>query len=150
MRAMSSEQRRTTSEKWKWRRREAIIRDDYTCQECGAQGGPEGDANLEVHHITPAAEGGSDSLENLETLCKDCHRSGRENPGWFEQEYGTDDFLAALEDEDGVAGTSALAEAVGCSSRHALNRLRELEDVGKVSSKDVGRSLVWMLADESE
>jgi hypothetical protein len=77
-------------------------------------------------------------------------RERDDDSGKYTDAYGDDDFLAALEDEDGVAGTSALAEAVGCSSRHALNRLRELEDVGKVSSKDVGRSLVWMLADESE
>ena len=32
------------SQEFKWRRNEAIIRDDYTCQYCGAVGGPEGDA----------------------------------------------------------------------------------------------------------
>jgi len=58
---------------WEWRRREAIIRDDYTCQDCGDVGGPEGDTNLEVHHKTPVSEGGSNSLDNLITLCKSCH-----------------------------------------------------------------------------
>jgi len=75
-------------------------------------------------------------------------RKRDEESGKYTDSYGDDDFLAALRDEDGVAGTSDLAAAVGCSSRHALNRLRELEDAGKVTSKDVGRSLVWMLDNE--
>ena len=68
--------------------------------------------------------------------------------GKYTDAYDDDEFLTALRDENGVAGTSALADAVGCTSRNALNRLRELEDAGKVQSKDVGRSLVWMLADD--
>lgn len=28
---------------------------------------------LEIHHITPQAEGGSDDLENLICLCRNCH-----------------------------------------------------------------------------
>ena len=50
-----------------------IIRDEYTCQDCGAKGGPEGEAELHVHHITPVSDGGSDALANLETLCRHCH-----------------------------------------------------------------------------
>ena len=74
-------------------------------------------------------------------------RERDEESGKYTDTYADDEFLAALRDEDGVAGTSSLADAVGCTSRHALNRLRELEDAGKVTSKDVGRSLVWMLLD---
>jgi hypothetical protein len=70
---MSSETPRTATGEWKWRRREVIIRDEYTCQDCGDRGGPEGDANLEVHHITPVEEGGTDNCDNLETLCSNCH-----------------------------------------------------------------------------
>jgi GTP-sensing pleiotropic transcriptional regulator CodY len=75
-------------------------------------------------------------------------RERDEESGKYTDAYADDEFLAALHDEDGVAGTSDLADAVGCTSRHALNRLRELEDAGQVTSKDVGRSLVWMLADD--
>jgi 5-methylcytosine-specific restriction protein A len=31
--------------------------------------------NLEVDHIKPLADGGTDSLDNLQILCTDCHRS---------------------------------------------------------------------------
>jgi predicted ArsR family transcriptional regulator len=77
-------------------------------------------------------------------------RKRDDESGKYTDAYGDDEFLAALRDEGGVAGTSDLADAVGCSSRHALNRLRELEDDGQVTSKDVGRSLVWMLAEGDE
>lgn len=75
-------------------------------------------------------------------------RERDEESGQYTDAYSDDEFLAALAEEDGVAGTTALSEAVGCTSRHALNRLRELEEAGKVKSKDVGRSLVWMLVDD--
>ena len=29
---------------------------------------------IEAHHIIPVSEGGKDMLDNLITLCKDCHR----------------------------------------------------------------------------
>jgi len=75
-------------------------------------------------------------------------RERDEESGKYTDAYRDNEFLAALRDEDGVAGTSDLADSVGCTSRHALNRLRELEKVGEVTSKDVGRSLVWMLAED--
>jgi 5-methylcytosine-specific restriction endonuclease McrA len=59
---MSNEMPRTLTEEWKWRRREAIIRDSYACQDCGARGGLEGDVRLEVHHIQPVAKGGGEAI----------------------------------------------------------------------------------------
>jgi len=77
-------------------------------------------------------------------------RQRDEESGKYTDAYGDDEFLAALEEESGIAGTSDLADAVGCTSRHALNRLRELEEAGEITSKDVGRSLVWMFAGTDE
>ena len=52
-------------------RREAVLhRDNYTCQCCGKK-----NCRLEVHHIVFRRNGGSDSLENLITLCEDCHKA---------------------------------------------------------------------------
>ena len=59
-----------------------IIRDNYTCQECGITGiiinehGQPIPCNrgLEVHHIIPVSEGGSDHISNLITLCEECHK----------------------------------------------------------------------------
>jgi len=48
-------------------------RDNYTCQDCGAQGGYAGDVELHAHHITPKSQGGTHEPENLITLCASCH-----------------------------------------------------------------------------
>ena len=45
-----------------------LSRDNYTCQICGAK-----QAKLEVHHIRLRSEGGSNRMDNLVVLCKDCH-----------------------------------------------------------------------------
>lgn len=50
---------------------EVFKRDLFTCQYCGAT--PPG-AVLEVDHIEPVAEGGSDEEGNLVTACWDCNR----------------------------------------------------------------------------
>lgn len=46
-----------------------LRRDSHTCQRCGST-----DNQLDVHHIIPRRDGGSDDLENLKTLCSYiCH-----------------------------------------------------------------------------
>ena len=45
-----------------------LSRDNYTCQICKAQ-----NTQLQVHHIQFRSQGGSNSMENLITLCKECH-----------------------------------------------------------------------------
>ena len=51
-------------------REHALVRDNYTCQCCGKK-----NCRVEVHHIVFRRNGGSDSLENLITLCEDCHNT---------------------------------------------------------------------------
>lgn len=51
-------------------RAHALDRDNYTCQHCGAK-----NVRLEVHHIKYRSQGGSDDLDNLITLCEDCHHN---------------------------------------------------------------------------
>lgn len=46
-----------------------LSRDNYTCQICG-----EKDSKLEVHHIQFRSKGGSNRMDNLVTLCCDCHK----------------------------------------------------------------------------
>lgn len=65
---------------WDQRRRRVYKRDDYTCQNCGNQGGSYGDTELHAHHIVNVASGGSHDLTNLITLCADCH-TATHNPG---------------------------------------------------------------------
>jgi hypothetical protein len=51
-------------------RPEILARDSLICQACGQK---KQRKNLEVHHITPRASGGSDDPTNLVTLCRQCH-----------------------------------------------------------------------------
>jgi 5-methylcytosine-specific restriction endonuclease McrA len=46
-----------------------LRRDGWRCQSCGAM------SNLEVHHREFRSHSGSDSEENLITLCSTCHAS---------------------------------------------------------------------------
>lgn len=52
-------------------RKEVFKRDNYTCKECGAKKS-EG-ATLHIDHIIPISKGGTDELDNLQTLCSDCN-----------------------------------------------------------------------------
>lgn len=58
---------------WDERRSRVYERDDYTCQNCGVQGGPHGAVELHADHITPISKRGSHRLDNLQTLCRTCH-----------------------------------------------------------------------------
>lgn len=53
-----------------------LKRDGFTCKICGANGPG---VKLEVDHVVPVAEGGSDSLDNLQTLCFGCNRGKRDS-----------------------------------------------------------------------
>lgn len=59
--------------RWKQARRDCLARDGYACTECA------GTERLEVDHIIPLAEVIDTTpdlafdLENLRTLCRDCH-----------------------------------------------------------------------------
>ncbi len=63
--------------KWQKRRIMVLKRDYYLCQdkECGRPVGASG----HVDHIIPKAKGGTDDMDNLQTLCRECHsvKTGR-------------------------------------------------------------------------
>ncbi len=49
--------------------REAVFkRDNYCCVKCGST------KNLEVDHKVSLANGGTNEMANLQTLCQDCNR----------------------------------------------------------------------------
>lgn len=50
-------------------RLQCLQRDRGECQICRRP-----KTNLEAHHIIPLSEGGEDTLDNLITVCEDCHR----------------------------------------------------------------------------
>ena len=53
-------------------RKAILLRDGCRCQMCGA-GGRAGNV-LEVHHIKPKRDGGTNTQGNLVTLCSECHK----------------------------------------------------------------------------
>lgn len=67
-------------------------RDGYRCQECFR--GREDGAKLEIDHIIPVAKGGTNEIDNLQTLCMECNRNKHTNE-WIAGE--TD--LTILENE---------------------------------------------------
>ena len=50
-----------------------LVRDKFRCRVCGAE------TKLQCHHIKPRADGGTDKLSNLMTLCEDCHKKHHQN-----------------------------------------------------------------------
>ena len=59
-----------------------LMRDNYTCQECGKK-----DCRLEAHHIIARRLKGSDSIGNLITLCDICHDKTEGNEELFIEKY---------------------------------------------------------------
>lgn len=52
-------------------RHEVFKRDGYRCRECGAS---KNETILEIDHIIPVAKGGTNDINNLQTLCRECNR----------------------------------------------------------------------------
>ena len=60
---------RTTPDKAEWAeiRLAVLARDGYRCTRCGSTD------NLHVHHIHSRRKGGTQQIDNLQTLCESCH-----------------------------------------------------------------------------
>jgi len=52
-------------------------RDNFTCQYCGKNTRNDKNIMLEVDHIKPVAEGGTNDIENLVTSCHQCNHGKR-------------------------------------------------------------------------
>lgn len=59
-------------EQYRLLHKEVLTRDSWRCQACGSA------RNLQIHHIQPRSKLGDDSLQNLITLCVDCHKAAHE------------------------------------------------------------------------
>ncbi|WP_246998010.1 helix-turn-helix domain-containing protein [Halosolutus gelatinilyticus] len=66
-----------------------------------------------------------------------------EDSGRYTGEYSTEDFLNAISDKEGMAGTGDIADYVGCAHDTAYKRLQQMEKDGLVSSRKVGNTLLW-------
>lgn len=61
-------------------RRAVFLRDGFKCQECGAFPSEQKDVFLEVDHVIPVANGGSNNINNLQTLCSVCNAGKGTDP----------------------------------------------------------------------
>lgn len=59
---------------WKRARRERLDMDGWRCQGCRRAG------RLEVHHLHSMRDGGNHALENLVSLCRQCHMNAHRQP----------------------------------------------------------------------
>lgn len=62
--------------------------------------------------------------------------------GRYTQSYTPEMVLEALENHGG-ASTSEVADEIGSSRRLALRRLRELEEDGRVTAREIGNTYLW-------
>ena len=62
------------SPEWADLRARCKARDGYRCRRCGWRASSRWDrSRLHAHHVVDRARGGRDRLDNLITLCADCH-----------------------------------------------------------------------------
>jgi 5-methylcytosine-specific restriction endonuclease McrA len=66
---IESTEGRLNDDDWQIVRRIVLKRDRRTCCNCTARG-----TRLDVHHIVPIGQGGSNRLTNLAVLCFECHK----------------------------------------------------------------------------
>lgn len=77
----------------------------------------------------------------------------RNDTGQFTESeaYSDDDFLEALQELGGSAGTKQIADEVGCHRDTARRRLHNLADAGDIEKHKTGESqqsaVLWMLSD---
>ena len=72
-----------------------------------------------------------------------------EETGQYSASYSDDDFLEAIADLGGTAGTSEIAGHVGCVRDSAYRRLNQLAENGRIERRRIGNSLVWSTIGET-
>jgi hypothetical protein len=93
-------------------REERIKLDGGECANCSST------EQLQVHHIVPVANGGNDKLENLQTLCSDCHSKAHgDNIGFIQEETPTN-----KEKQDKWIPTVGHIRELVSTTRHPTNR----------------------------
>jgi len=89
LRTMPYEEYLQTPE-WRQKREQALVRDNYCCRLCNS------DERLHVHHQTYERRGNED-LEDLTTLCEECHerfhRKINQAESKIEQRYQRREFI---------------------------------------------------------
>lgn len=74
--SLSNSVRRSISLKDRW---EILRRDNYRCVRCGRSPSSDHKVQLEVDHVKPVAKGGTNDIDNLQTLCWECNHGKMDN-----------------------------------------------------------------------
>lgn len=133
------ERPRNTPE-WERARKRAKRRDQYRCQHCDRRVGKDG-GDLHAHHIRPVKKGGSDDLENLTTLCNDCHwRLHRiERSSSDEMEHLHPELLGDWTPDDNSFRHPSLM-----LNQNRYDTLRYIKENGPVKRKEVIESIDYV------
>jgi hypothetical protein len=75
-------------------------------------------------------------------------RNRDEDSGRFQEEYPPEEVIAAIQKQDGYAGTASIADEIGTTTESAYVKLRAMEDEVYVESQLVGQSRIWEVAEE--
>lgn len=132
-------------------RDKALRRDDWECQSCGVAVGHIGEPEVpvaHVHHETPLSAGGVHNVDNLTTLCPECHGDihGKDvgerqfdaqpyrNAEWLREMYHGEELTQA-----------EIADEAGCHRRTIATWFRRHEIEGRPAGvrKKVGNSGPW-------
>jgi Sugar-specific transcriptional regulator TrmB. len=70
----------------------------------------------------------------------------RTDSGEFDKKYSDEDFLSTIHKLD-ACGTTEVSEAVECPYTTAYDRLKSLQEAGKVTSRDIGKVHFWEVAE---
>lgn len=79
-----------SSRQWQHLRLQVLHRDGWQCTRCGSR------QRLEVDHVVPLADGGTDDKDNLRTLCRACHVAETRGRWRTHQVDGQADWEAAM------------------------------------------------------
>ena len=86
-----------------------FCRDNYTCRYCGRQSDA---VPLEIDHVLPVCQGGTNDIENLVTACGDCNRGKSGNTIQQVAPNETDRLRLAQERNEQVKAAESVRQAV--------------------------------------
>jgi len=78
------------------------------------------------------------------------HNTNHDDQGQFATGYTDGEFLEAVYETEGLAGTTDVANAVGCSYETAIKRLSELADNGMLDTQKVANARIWMIESDTD
>lgn len=55
-----------------------LKKDNYACRKCGRSPGKDKTVELEIDHIIPVIKNGTNNIDNLQTLCRECNQGKKD------------------------------------------------------------------------